>query len=296
MLGTEMFRKIALAMVLVCSPGAGIADSDLRLTLHALLVDAEGRPLDGTVRVDASVFEARVGGRSLWSESHPDVTVERGVATIVLGSAGNPMRSSHFSGGTRWVELVVDGEPLGPRQVLSALATLDSRSLFLRLTLERETDLQLGAPIPMDHVITMLGPTSMNCKSDDASAECWRPGWHFVAPVSGTYVCSLNLAIRHKDQLDGATWPPMRGAGGARLDAVIMTSAAGGQAVGRVVLADDRSPTDHFLQGTSLVSLARGEAAWVVIEAESPPDPSYVLRLDPADGNTLTIALAATAR
>jgi hypothetical protein len=76
-------------------------------------------PLNGTVTIEFSVWDAATGGSSLWSETQ-SVQVVAGLFNVLLGST-TPIAPTVFSGGAqRYLEVHVSGETLTPRQRIAA--------------------------------------------------------------------------------------------------------------------------------------------------------------------------------
>ncbi len=74
-------------------------------------------PISGTVAMEFRIYDAQVGGTLLWSETWSSVQVNNGFFSVLLGSQGTPIPDSVFTGGVdRYLEIVVNGEVLTPRQ------------------------------------------------------------------------------------------------------------------------------------------------------------------------------------
>jgi hypothetical protein len=56
----------------------------------------------------------------LWAEHHTAVNVDSGSFSIVLGSQ-NPIPDTVFTGDQRWLQVVVNGEPVQPRTMLTSV-------------------------------------------------------------------------------------------------------------------------------------------------------------------------------
>ncbi|MBC8232933.1 tail fiber domain-containing protein [bacterium] len=101
------------------------------LNYQGKLTDENG-PVTGTVSITFSIYDTPTGGAPLWSEPHDNVTVTDGLFNSILGSL-NPIDDSVLSGGERYFELTVNGEPIEPRQqvvsVLFALKAQDAETL-----------------------------------------------------------------------------------------------------------------------------------------------------------------------
>ncbi|HET8948829.1 MAG TPA: hypothetical protein VFQ07_17755, partial [Candidatus Polarisedimenticolia bacterium] len=76
-------------------------------------------PVNGTLTLDFSIWDALVGGSSLWNETQ-SVQVTSGLFNAMLGQV-TPIPPSVFGGGAeRYLEIHVSGEPLSPRQRIAA--------------------------------------------------------------------------------------------------------------------------------------------------------------------------------
>ena len=85
------------------------------------LLDASGGPAVGTLVIQFTVFDAATGGSRIWCEQQ-NVGLTEGYYAVLLG-AGNPCESptstplpAAFSAPDRYLELVVAGSTLSPRQ------------------------------------------------------------------------------------------------------------------------------------------------------------------------------------
>ena len=75
-----------------------------------------GVPFSGTANVVFRVFDAAAAGTQLGTQALA-VPVSRGLFTVDLGTGGE--FDSAFNGSSRWMELVVNGTVLTPRQPLT---------------------------------------------------------------------------------------------------------------------------------------------------------------------------------
>lgn len=81
------------------------------------LKDASGNPVDDTVKMQFSMYDAETGGTGLWAETQT-VQVTDGLFNVLLGSV-NPIPYSVFSGAEVYLELKVRSDPaMTPRQRL----------------------------------------------------------------------------------------------------------------------------------------------------------------------------------
>ncbi|HEX4823482.1 MAG TPA: hypothetical protein VFV19_04185 [Candidatus Polarisedimenticolaceae bacterium] len=72
-------------------------------------------PLDATVTMDFSIWDAASGGSSLWTETQ-SVQVVKGLFNVLLGSSSAMPPTLFSSGEIRYLEIHVTGETLTPRQ------------------------------------------------------------------------------------------------------------------------------------------------------------------------------------
>ncbi len=79
------------------------------------LTDNSGNPISGTVDITFTIFTTVTGGTPLWQEVHPNVQVNDGAFSLLLGSI-TPFSDTLFSNPNLYLELEVDGVTLSPRQ------------------------------------------------------------------------------------------------------------------------------------------------------------------------------------
>ena len=86
------------------------------MSFAAHLSDADG-PLDELVNVHIELFDAETGGDSLWMETHIDVTADRGLVELQLGSTDPQKRfdAELLDGASMFLEITVNGETMSPR-------------------------------------------------------------------------------------------------------------------------------------------------------------------------------------
>ena len=71
----------------------------------------------GTFDMVFRLFNVPTGGSTLWDETQSDVTVDKGIFNVYLGSV-NPIPASLFTGDPLWLEVQVGSEVLSPRKKL----------------------------------------------------------------------------------------------------------------------------------------------------------------------------------
>ena len=92
-----------------------MAQVPTQIPFQGLLLDSGGTPVNGSVDLDFELFDSLAAGTSLWTESHLGVIVVDGVYSVDLG-ASTPITNATLTGGAAFLEIVVDGETLTPRQ------------------------------------------------------------------------------------------------------------------------------------------------------------------------------------
>jgi hypothetical protein len=78
-------------------------------------------PISGVLPMEFRIYGSQAGSDLLWSESWTGIDVVDGIFAAELGSNGSPIPPGLFTGAPRYLEIVVSGEILAPRQrVVSA--------------------------------------------------------------------------------------------------------------------------------------------------------------------------------
>jgi hypothetical protein len=91
-----------------------------KINYQGYLTDNTGNPINGTRTMTFKIYDAASGGNELWSETKT-VSVENGLFNVILGEV-NPISPDIFTpGARRWLELVVEGNPLSPRTEITAV-------------------------------------------------------------------------------------------------------------------------------------------------------------------------------
>ena len=110
---------VSIAWVAAASLGllAGEARANVPTAVHyqGLLLDEQGDPVQGSVDLVFTIYDALVAGDVVWTETHPAVPVLDGIYDVSLGETV-PLAGSVFADGSAFLEITVDGETLSPRQ------------------------------------------------------------------------------------------------------------------------------------------------------------------------------------
>ena len=109
--------------LLVLLGGIAVAEPPNDATYQGILRDASGRPLAGPVQIEVRIWDAEVGGELVYHEEHADVPLSGGVFHLLIGTGGvlqGSFDAGAFTDPERYLELVVNGETLAPRQPISS--------------------------------------------------------------------------------------------------------------------------------------------------------------------------------
>jgi hypothetical protein len=91
------------------------------LNYQGYLTDTLDVPIDDSLDMTFKIFDAASAGNELWSETQTDVSVERGVFSVLLGET-TPIPDSVFEATDRWLELTLEGpHVLSPRTRITAV-------------------------------------------------------------------------------------------------------------------------------------------------------------------------------
>ena len=116
---TRPIPTLLLALALLLPIGAARATTPALLHYQAVVRDATGQLLDGAVALRFRIYDDATGDNFLWEETHAAVPVASGLVSLELGSL-TPLSPELLDGVERWLEIVVDGDPLTPRVRLAS--------------------------------------------------------------------------------------------------------------------------------------------------------------------------------
>lgn len=95
----------------------------LRMNVQGVLMDINGKPIDGTFSMKFSIYESQSGGSAIWTETHADVPVSDGLFNVYLGItnpfAVNPSIFGQYS--NLYLGIAVGEEPEFERVMLSTV-------------------------------------------------------------------------------------------------------------------------------------------------------------------------------
>jgi hypothetical protein len=109
----------AIALLVVIHGSTAHAAVPGTMNFTARLSDTNG-PIDGNASMYFAIFDGATGGTAVWTENHPVVTASQGLIYLTLGDT-TPLDGTVFTGGTKYLEVTVNGTVLGPRLALEAV-------------------------------------------------------------------------------------------------------------------------------------------------------------------------------
>ena len=113
----------ALALLLLALPAPAQVPQDF--AYQGRLTDAVGASLAGPVDLTFAIYDVPTGGTPLYEEEHLAVPLDdNGAFTVLIGDGdviSGSFDAERFSGPERYLEVIVEDEPLDPRQPLSSV-------------------------------------------------------------------------------------------------------------------------------------------------------------------------------
>ncbi len=111
-----MFAGAILLLVLFAHASA---DAPGRMSYQGRLIDSTGQPVVVPTLLNFKIWDNILGGTTLWTSRTYTVTPDNdGLFTVLLGSEGDPIASSVFSGTSTYLEMIVNGDLMSPRMQL----------------------------------------------------------------------------------------------------------------------------------------------------------------------------------
>lgn len=114
-----MYRIILITIAAICLLASSVFSAAPKLiSYQGLLTDSSGSPLDTTVSIVFTIFNALTAGNVKWTETHPSVIVTVGLFDVILGGVV-PIQDSVFNQPDRYLAVKVGGYPeMSPRTQL----------------------------------------------------------------------------------------------------------------------------------------------------------------------------------
>jgi hypothetical protein len=98
----------------------------MEVAYQGRLLDPAGEPVEGVVSVEIGIWDQESFGTRLYEETHAAVAVDAGVFHLKLGTGEGPgggggaVFNANLFSGPRYLELIIDGERLTPRQAFAS--------------------------------------------------------------------------------------------------------------------------------------------------------------------------------
>jgi hypothetical protein len=122
-LGQEPEEPVSLAQMLPSSKAGVMSPSGLLFSYQGQLLDVSGDPVEGNLDITFHLYHQAESGTPFWTEAHTGaqaVTVIGGLFQVLLGSL-QPISAADVTGDV-YLELVVNGETLSPRELFASVA------------------------------------------------------------------------------------------------------------------------------------------------------------------------------
>ncbi|MFH1279536.1 MAG: hypothetical protein ABIK65_14295 [Candidatus Eisenbacteria bacterium] len=115
--GPPRIALFFVTLLLLSAAAVAGASPPGAISFQALL-DSTGTPLAGAHDLTFTIYDSSAAGAALWTETHPGVVVDEGVASVLLGSISSLAGVSFED--LRWLGISVDAGPeLDPRTALA---------------------------------------------------------------------------------------------------------------------------------------------------------------------------------
>ncbi len=96
-------------------PSVQTASVGSKISYQGQLLDAAGNPVSGSYTLRFELYAAATGGTALWQQTFSAVQVQNGLFSVQL-----TVDPDDLDGSALWLEIIVNGEHLSPRQELLA--------------------------------------------------------------------------------------------------------------------------------------------------------------------------------
>ncbi len=113
--------RIILTLMIFLQVSPASAAIPHKINYQGQLTDSMGEPQDGTYEFIFRIFDVETGGVALWTETQTGVEVSSGLFNVILGEIVPIDTSIADFDDQYWLEIVVEGERMTPRQALSSV-------------------------------------------------------------------------------------------------------------------------------------------------------------------------------
>lgn len=117
---SSIVRTSLLVTGVVALGGTAVAQAPAHIPVQGFLADGVGAPIDGTVSLQVTLYDADVGGTALYTEAQ-SVLVDEGRFTLYVGDVTTLDLSLFRDNGNVWLGVSVDGGAELPRFFLGTV-------------------------------------------------------------------------------------------------------------------------------------------------------------------------------
>jgi len=176
---SKLVTSLSVLSVLLFSLSVAGADVPGQVNYQGFLTDGDGIPIDGPVEMLFAIYDQETDGIEVWSEGPMTISVVGGVYNVILGET-TPITPA-LLGGPRWLEVIVGGEYLAPREsIVSSFFAIESMDADTLDSMDSTdfadaghghsftdlTDMATDAQIPDDITISEEDPTVLASVKD----------------------------------------------------------------------------------------------------------------------------------
>ena len=186
-----------VSAALIFSLSAARAEVPGQINYQGFLIDDGGVPVDGDVEVWFLIYDEEIGGSEVWSEGPMTVPAVGGVINVILGET-TPLTPALLAG-PRWLEVIVEGEYLGPRErIVSSLFAIEAENADTVDGAEA-ADLEESAEIDADIAAHTGEPSAHHARYMDAEAvsACDAAGMEESAEIDVDIAAHASAAHAH---------------------------------------------------------------------------------------------------
>jgi hypothetical protein len=158
-----------------------------------------GGPIHGAVNLVFRIYDKSSGGTLIWEETHTGLAADQGLVYAELGSSlGNDLDESVFDGGSRYIEITVNGDTMSPR------VALQSVPYAVRASVAGSAD-TLGGKAASDFAAAVHGHSEYALSSHDHSEYALESHDHAGSylPLGSTLSCTAGRMVRGIDPATG---------------------------------------------------------------------------------------------
>jgi len=212
----QKLTKIFLAVLFLCAIyypfSVSYAAIPHLINYQGRLTDKDGAPLNGSYELTFRIYDAESAGNLLWQATHTGIVIQKGIFSILLGSAndsGYDFAALAFDK-PYFLEIKVGSEVMSPRQRIASSAYAIRAEEAEKLGGKQPNDYALAADITSTPVANKAVKLDSNAKLPLSALKVYDSGWFAVSNnTSYTKTHSLGttksiILIYFSDTSDGS--------------------------------------------------------------------------------------------